>query len=438
MMQTVRIFRKREDNFDAMILQEFFKFIGFLVTDFAIEDREKWYRILSHKYDINVRLKVEEKLELLFEEEQENSIWIIGNTISEVFDELLKKEELGLNSEQMHTIINFFKEKRFPAVIYNLQNMNFVTEYIYYKEKEEKILKTRESAFEQSWNMILECYTKLIEAVDKAKCHTIDQYVEYAILNMKYIINQTLYLWKDDIVFNIPILCEKAEKIDTEYPEFIAIQSLKARICLHDNRYFVEAETMFIYTLKKAHKKHVPNEINQSLKIDLYEFCEKVRRNVELSDQLKEDEYKKMKYCIFKLLYQNIKALERKEDYHGIIKLCNEAIVKVLNGRPIELLMPREKIDMYKTYSLLGKAYYEVKENPYAIQSYKMAIKVAETSLTYDEELSSLGYEMFVGTSKINMPLRFIYNQLIQCYSRYGDNEAIKECKKQMKFIEYN
>lgn len=316
--------------------------------------------------------------------------------------------------------------------------MNFISECIYDEEKKEKILKIRESAFEHSNNMILECYTKLIEAADKAKCHTIDQYVEYAILNMKYIINQTFYLWKDTLVFNPPILCEQAEKIDTEYPEFIAIQSLKARICQHDNRHLAEAETMFIYTLKKAHEKHVPNEINQSLKTDLYEFCEKVRRKVELSDQLKEDEYKKMKYCIFKLLYQNIKALERKENYHGIIKLCNEVIVKVLNGRPVELLMPREQIDMYKTYSLLGKAYYEVKEEPYAIQSFKMAIKVAETSLTYDEELCSLGYEMFVDISKINMGLKFIYQQIIKCYSRYGDNEAIKECIKQMEFIEYH
>lgn len=111
MMQTVRIFRRREDNFEAMILQEFFKFIGFFVTDFAIEDKEKWYSILSHKYDINIRLKVDEKLELLIEKKQEDSIWIIGNTISEVFDELLKKEELGLNSEPMHTIILFQRKK---------------------------------------------------------------------------------------------------------------------------------------------------------------------------------------------------------------------------------------------------------------------------------------------------------------------------------------
>ena len=62
MMQTVRIFRRREDNFDAMILQEFFKFIGFLATDFAIEEKEKWYSILSHKYDITIMLTVEDNL----------------------------------------------------------------------------------------------------------------------------------------------------------------------------------------------------------------------------------------------------------------------------------------------------------------------------------------------------------------------------------------
>lgn len=438
MMQTVRIFRRREDNFDAMILQEFFKFIGFLVTDFAIEDKEKWYSILSHKYDINIRLKVDEKLELLIEEEQEDSIWIIGNTISEVFDELLKKEELGLNSEPMHTIIDFFKEKRFPAVIYNLQNMKFIIEYISDKEKREKILKTRESAWEQSYNMILECYTKLIEAADKAKCYTIDPYIEYAILNMKYIINQILFAYKDNLVFDIPILCKQAERIDTEYPEFIAIQSLKARLYIQDNRYWTEGKTELIYALAIAHTKHVPNEINQLLKVELYEFCEKVRRNKELSDQLKEDEYKKVKYCIFELLYQNIKALNKKEDYHGMIKLCNETIAQVLNGRTIELLMPREQIDIYKIYSLEGKAFYELENYPYAIQGYKMAIKVAETSLTYDEQLSCLGYEMFVDISKINMPLKYIYNKIVECYFQCEDNEAVHEWINKIESIEWN
>lgn len=437
MMQTVRIFRRREDNFDAMILQEFFKFIGFLATDFAIEEKEKWYSILSHKYDINIRLKVEDNLELLIGEEQENSIWIIGNTISEVFDELLKREEIGLNSEPMHTIINFFKEKRFPAVIYNLSNMNYVTEVIYDEEKREKLLKTRESAFEQSYNIILECYRKLIEVANKAKSYTIDPYVEYAILNVKYIINQSLYLWKDNIVFDVPVICEYADKIEMEYPEFISIQSLKGRICLHDERCLVNAETEFMYALCKADRNHVPNEIMQTLKIELYEFCRNVRKDKELSDQLKENEHKETKYCIFELLHQNIKALERKEDWHGIIKLCSEAIEK-MNGRTIESSMPREQIDMYKTYAMFGKACYEIEEYQNAILCYKMAINVAETSLTYDEELSCLGYEIFVGISKINMPLKIIYYKIMECYSRYGDNEAIKECQKQMKFIEYH
>lgn len=356
MMQTVRIFRRREDNFDAMILQEFFKFIGFLVTDFAIEDRKKWDRILSHKYDINVRLKVEEKLELLFEEEQEDSIWIIGNTVSEVFDELLKREELGLNSEPMHTIINFFKEKRFPAVIYNMQNMNFVTQEIFDEEKRKKVLEIRENAFQLSYKIILECYNKLIEAENKTKCQTVDPYVEYAVLNMKYIINLIFYLWKDDLVFDAVVISEYAERIELQYPEFICIQSLKGRILLHDNRHLIEAESRFIYASKKASKNHVPDELQALLRVEVYKFCEKVRKDMELANELQEKEYKNTKWHILENLYQNIKVCEKKKNWSEMIKLCNEMIVNVLNGRKIELLMPREQIDMYRVYSLLGKA----------------------------------------------------------------------------------
>lgn len=434
--QTIRLFRKKADDLDALVLLEFFKFIGCLVTDFVIEERRKFPEVSPQNYDLNIILNLEEEELQSCCKKSGKGTWIKGNTLDEIFNEILKIKKPELNSDSMKGIIEIFKDKKLPVVLYNLGNMKFVHEYYPQKEKWEKVAKIREEAFQKSYDAVLERYNKLEKLRETTKAQEMEVHFEYAVLNMKYTINQILYLWKDTLVFDVKALCAIAEKIRQAASDFVRLEYLTGFICIHDNRYLIDGETHFMYALQKAGKRQVPEELMDFLYYQLGRFCEKIRKNIELSDTIYEKAYSETRVPFFRALYKKIKEQERKENWNNMIDLCNEMIKVVLNGYKREELMPKEQLYIYKTYMMLGLAFYKLGEFDLAILSYRNAIEMAEVSLNYNKELGCMGYESFVEMAEVSMPRRYAYLKLIECYSKYGDSEAIEECQRKLTELE--
>lgn len=434
--QTVRLFRKKADNLEALVLLEFFKFIGCLVTDFIIEERRKFPEISPQNYDLNIILNLEEEELQSCCKKFGKGVRIKGNTLDEIFNGILKIKKPELNSELMKGIIEIFKDKKLPAVLYNLGNMKFVHEYYPQEEKWEKVAKIREEAFQKSYDTVLECYNKLEKLRETTRPQEMEVYFEYAVLNMKYTINQILYLWKDTLAFDVKALCTIAEKIRQAAPDFVRLEYLTGFICIHDNRYWIDGETYFMYALQKTAKKQVPEELMDFLYYQLGRFCEKIRKNIELSDAIYEKAYSETRVPFFRALYKKIKEQERKEDWNSVIDLCNKMIRLILNGYKREELMPKEQLYIYKTYMMLGLAFYKLGKFNLSIMSYKNAVEMAETSLNYNKELECMGYGSFIEMAEVSRPRRYAYLRMIECYSRYGDNEAIEECQKKLTELE--
>ncbi len=434
--QTIRLLRKKADDIDALILLEFFKFIGCLVTDFVIEERRKFPEISPQNYDLNIILNLEEEELQSCCKKSGKDTWIKGNTLDEIFNEILKIKKPELNSESMKGIIEIFKDKKLPAVLYNLGNMKFVHEYYPQEEKRENVAKIREEAFQKSYDTVLECYNKLEKLRETTRPQEMEVHFEYAVLNVKYTINQILYLWKDTLVFDVKALCAIAERIRQVDSDFVRLEYLTGFICIHDNRYLIDGETYFMYALQKAEKRQVPEELMDFLYYQLGRFCEKIRKNVELSDAIYTKAYSETRVPFFRVLYKKIKERERKEDWNSVINLCNEMIRLILNGYKREELMPKEQLYIYKTYMMLGLAFYKLGKFNLSIMSYKNAVEMAETSLDYNKELKRLGYGSFVELEEISMPRRYAYLKMIECYFEDGDRRGIEECQNRLSELE--
>ena len=85
---------------------------------------------------------------------------------------------------------------------------------------------------------------------------------------------------------------------------------------------------------------------------------------------------------------------------------------------------------------MLGLAFYKLGKFNLSIMSYKNAVEMAETSLNYNKELECMGYGSFIEMAEVSRPRRYAYLRMIECYSRYGDNEAIEECQKKLTELE--
>lgn len=434
--QTMRLFRKKADDLEALVLLEFFKFIGFLVTDFVMDDQSKFQKKTTQTYDLNIILNLREEEVQIFCEEHESGIWMNGCTSDEVFDELLKIEKLELDNESMRGIIKRFRDEKLPAVLYNLGNMKFVHEYYSQEEKREKVAKSREEAFQKSYNVAVECYIELEKSRKSTEFQKKELYLEYAFLNIKYTINQILYLWKDTLIFDVKVLRESAENIREMAPDFVRLEYLTGFICIHDNRYLVDGETYLMSALQKAAKMQVPEELMDFLYYQIGRFCEKIRKNIELSDSVYEKAYSEAHFPFYRALYKKIKAKERKEDWNSVIDFSNKMITLVLNGYDWEMLMPKEQLYMYKTYMMLGLAFYKLGKFNLAILAYSNAVKMADTSLNYSKKLKAMGFESFIEMSEVSMSKRFAYLKMIECYSKYGNIEAIEECQKKLYELE--
>lgn len=430
--QTIRLFRKKADDLEALVLLEFFKFIGCLVTDFVIEDRRKFLETSAQNYDLNIILNLEKEEFQSCCKKPGKGAWIKGNTLDEIFDEIIKIKKPELNSELMKGIIEIFKDKKLPAVLYNLGNMKFVHEYYPQEEKWEKVAKSREEAFQKSYDAVLECYNKLEKLRKTMGDSESEVHFEYAVLNVKYTINQILYLWKDTLVFDVEALCTIAEKIRQTSPDLVRLEYLTGFICIHDNRYLIDGETYFLYALQKAVKNQIPEELMDFLYYQLGRFCEKIRNNVEVADTIYTKAYSETRVPFFRALYKKIKERERKEDWNSMVHLCNKMIKLVLNGYKREELMPKEQLYMYKTYMMLGLAFYKLGGYNLSIMSYRNAVEMAEISLNYNKQLECLGYESFVEMAEVSMPRRYAYLKMIECYSKYGNSEAIEECQRKL------
>lgn len=430
--QTIRLFRKKADDLDALVLLEFFKFIGCLVTDFVIEERRKFPEVSPQNYDLNIILNLEEEELQSCCKKFGKGVRIKGNTLDEIFNEILKIKNPELNSDSMKGIIEIFKDKKLPAVLYNLGNMKFVHEYYPQEEKREKVSKIREEAFQKSYDAVLECYNKLEKLRETTKAQEMEVHFEYAVLNMKYTINQILYLWKDTLVFDVKALCAIAEKIRQAAPDFVRLEYLTGFICVHDNRYLINGEVYFMRALQKATENQIPEELMDFLYYQLGRFCEKIRKNIELSDAIYERAYSETRVPFFRALYKKIKERERKEDWNSVIDLCNKMIKLVLNGYMREELMPKEQLYVYKTYMMLGLAFYKRGGYNFSIMAYRNAVETAEASLDYNKELKRLGYGSFVELEEISMPRRYAYLKMIECYFEDGDRRGIEECQNRL------
>lgn len=436
LMQTMRLFRKKEDDLDALVILEFFKFVGFLVTDYVLDSRRKYPKMVFQNYNLNIFYKLSGEETLRFNEEVEGSIWINGNTLDEVFNEILKIKKLGWNNDSIKSIIDIFKEKRLPVVFYNLGNMKFVHEYYSQEEKREKIAKSRDNVFKSSYIAAVDCFDKIAESMAFSGLDEFGVYSEYAFLNIKYIINQILYLWKDTQIFDVDILREYSEEIREKAPDLIRLDYLTGFICIQDNRYLGDGEGYFMNALQKAIKMNVPEELRDFLYYQLGRFCEKIRKDINLANFLYNKAYSEDRFPFSRALYKIIKRQEREEDWNGVADYSNKMIELVLNGYDWKMLMPREQLYMYKTYMLLGLAFYKLERYNLAILSYENAVKMAEISLNYNEDVIRMGYGSFLKMAEISISKRRAYLKIIECYSKYGNNKAIEEWQKRLDELE--
>ncbi len=457
MIETIRIFRRKEDDIWALYILEFFKFIGCVVCDHIISSDYKSLEIIEDIYEVNIifgmddaekDFRINERFKELKKESGDKSLFLfLKSTDIHADKEVLNCDKCNAVLEEIITGIwgkdilleeikflgSAYSESRIFFALYNEGNRKFIQEYYQFNKKKSTLETMWREAYEQSFKRFAECYN---EFNDFRRAHDkYSVYVDYALLLLKYKLNQIEMLLKNNNIFTMEGMLRQANGILQREPAFIRVAYLAGSICRADTKYLRDAENYFLLAIENLKITKKAYRENGFLYYRLGEFYELARSNRKKAGECYYTacRYDKQAYgALYKI------ALYKTTDER--VAQCNELIHILLNGYGMDEIMPKQQIYGYKSLVLLGDTYFELGEYLMAVQSYENAKRILETKSNFykifennEDCTEEVMKDCFAKVVEACMPIQPLLYKIVRCASKYGDKELVDCCYEQMK-----
>lgn len=449
MIETIRLFRKKEQDIWALYIVEFFKFVGCFICD--CELREK--RVLSLKfddeYDVNLFFGVSLEDVMLRSNNQEEEYQLKGRNIFVKIPSAPTMQEL-LYSESNHTTVSGQLLKKFVEQIwddeaeqavllflskvycennlffylYNEGNRKFVQEQHYSLKIRQRLEEALRETAELSFDHFRKGYNSLYQRVQQEpeEClFKISPYYSYAQIVLMYKLNQKMMTMEEGSVFKLESLLEHAERLMEKTPDFIRINYLVGSICRDKEGYYRRAEHYFIKTLKMLEKKKV-----NGLSAFVYYRLGNLEDSIFGRKEIAQICYRNAYHWNDQYYPVMLKIAEMSDSQKGI-ELCNEVIRILMNGYSMEKVMPKQQIYAYEDFKMLGDIFKNYDDYDAAVQCYQNAKKLAGTKSEFYKFFHEEELQGFYEIVQRSMPTEPILYRLIECALHEGDWEQVEK-----------
>ena len=468
LIETVRLFRKKEDDIWSVFMLEFFKMIGCITSDYILPVQEgKMCGILAAELmdpcDVTILWNLQspgiedivtqqkknlKKLNHIIQagETGQNETTIsyvqsmgkqgkqlfryFQNEGKNIFKEQVLKKIWGDDQsalEKISLLLDAYAENDLFFYWYNKGNLKFVQVYYPLKGKEGRNTDKRQKAYQITFQKCAHCYDKLIDKENKNDSY----YYRFALIHLKHELNCIGELMSGKFIIYAEDLLKQSKRLRSDYPDRIRIDYLQATICETDSLFLWDAEAYYLKAILKFEKKYPIKKSGYFLYYKLGKYYEKKRKNIE-----KAEIYYRLAVQYnpteFRSLYKIGKIEEQKRHYNAAAKAANDIIKNVLNGYELFQLMPKQQIYIYKSYVLLGDIFSRRGFYTHAIVGYKRALKVSNiTSLFFqvcERDNADPKNNIFGDAIKSCMPKQAVYRKMINVASKTNNVELVDEC----------
>lgn len=430
MIETIKLFRKKNDDIWALFILEFYKFIGCLVTDCIVKDDEQYDKSSEDCYDASIILNLPnlqiDKENIVFVSTEGMSINSIMGKGTKKLDKFLKQIIMiwteNDERDEIYKLEQIYCESELFYYLYNKGNIKFVREYYPSALNVGEQNKYKERAYVNSVNSFEKCFNKLKMMKEKTIIKTV--YFEYAFLDVMYKLNEIEKILGKSFVFCTETLIKQFKTLYYKKNNFIRSYYLMGEICEADVRYLWRAEKYFCVALELLSEKNVEKVLESFIYYRFGRYFEKFRKNIERA-YLYYEEALKCDPCSYRARYKIAKHRERLGEFNETILMANDIIWLLLNGYSMQELMPKQQIYVYKSFVLLGDTYKQQERYGAATQCYENAKKI---SCTISRFYLLFSEEAFKKIAELCMPIQPIYYKMIGCAFQYGDMETVKKC----------
>lgn len=435
MINTIRLFRSKEDDLSAEFVLEFLKLAGFLVSDYVVRDHEalkdSWFlnvydaniifgisHYLNNQNEINTKFNklreeacCDDKLFLLIEDypKDANADWAL---LEKIVNALWKSEE---EREQMCFLAQKYKAHKMYYYLYGKGNLKYIEEYCpiwHPTNSDHESHNWRQSLFKDVQDVFRNFYLELLEPnFEQESIH-----YSFAKLCIEYDLNDILTQTNSGRMFSTDSMIERVNLIKRKEPSMIRIYYLAGNICCLDNLYLANADSYYMTAIKKIKSINAADDLLGFLFYQLGDYYEKKYQNMELAEEayrLAFNYNENMMRAYYKMAVNALKE----GDYYTTITKTNDIICFLLNGYDLEEAMPGQQLYAYKSFVLMGDAYYGKGDCDLAEKSYIRALQVAGTTSKFYKE-DDQSNKLFGIIQKMCMPVQPVYFKLINCVSK--------------------
>lgn len=450
-IETIRLFRKKDDDIWAIFLIEFFKLIGCSVYDYVLPynvgidvnaiigelynkcDTNIFWNFDAQETEIKKNAKINgeesklifvnniEKTEKMFEYFRENGIKIFRQ---QVIDILWNEDED--NKNMIGEIASAYTKWDLFFYWYHRGSLRFVQEYYPLDGKDEKIQEKRKQIYIKTFECYKNCYNELLQSYNNSS-----YYYQYTMLNLENELNCLGKLITGGYVFDVGSLVDKAKQIEKKYPACIRIEFLKAIICETDSYFMWDAETYYINARKRFKREYGEQKFGIFFDYKLGKYYEKKQKNYEKAETCYQEACKRDPMA-YRARFKLAKIKERNGNFDEAVSDANHIIRIVLNGFNVEELMPRRQIYIYKAFVLLGDIYTKMECYFTAVEAYEKALKVSNCRSLYYQDQDDIKVSDLLNVIKACMPKQPVYGRMIKGLSQLGDRKMVDKYLKIM------
>lgn len=443
-IQMIRIFRRKEDDIQALYIQEFFKFAGCIVQDQICEamerksvqdteeSEEKNILQKNGKYDVEIILNIEEDWmkDNIYPELKEN---LEGNVfkINTLNSQNMKNFEKDMSLFLMDLIDKIWQDdkkikqdiKELNIIyannsifwyIYAKANFKYIQEYFPDEKEEKDALDDRSIVYHEMLTSFRNAYDELNNLANPNRSF----YFRYAMLLLKYKMNGLKLLIGEQRIFHTEGLLECAHSIQASKHDFIRIYYLAANICARDSRYQSMVCDFLGQTVREIEKKNGDSKLQSFLYYQMGRYYEKVEKNMKLSKQyynlsgLSNPMY-------YRVLYKQAYIFKQQQKWDEAIFFANKLHRLLVNGYDLNKIMPKQQIYAYKCLILEGDLRFETKDYDLAEGLYRKAVEISQTDSVFFEHFPIGNATTFRKFQKLGMPVKTANLQIKLCQSLY-------------------
>ena len=458
MIETIRLFRKKEDDIWALFITEFFKFVGCIVCDCELHAKRVLSLKIDDEYDVNVFFGVS-KEEMLEKTKYENSDQLFdGKKVcyripescvlfrEKVFatefigsDSKLKSfytyaekilrdivgdiwKEMNEQQEVLQLCDLYCRHKLF-FYLYNEGSRKFVKEQEYSFKVRRSIENTLQDTADKSYCYFKDAYNELyqkkyMERDDNWKENS--PYNFYAEIVLMYKLNQKMTNVEKGNIFKIESLLEKIEDMTEKIPGFVRINYLAGSICKNSNEHYRLAERYFLKALKLIGEKNVVGASSF-----VYYRLGQLEEDTLENENVARICYRNA-YHFNQEYYPAILKLAKSSSKYGI-QFCKEVISIVLNGYEMNKVMPKQQVYAYEAFLIMGDIFREAEDYVSAEKCYNNAIKLAKVVSEFFVLFDANKQDGFYEIIRRSMPVEPIMYRLIRCATHTGDSKKMEE-----------